>query len=125
MVTFMLAAILIGFGAAGALAAHRPAPSGVGHSVSHSWRASVDAKQEEIIYNVYRLSGACPRKLPNVPRFEKFASGLVETAYTDSSISALGDYCYYVTAVSRTGGESVPSQTAQGVVPSAAPEWRV
>src|SRR5258707_187346 len=89
------------------------------HSVSLSWNASADAAANPTLaYNVYRLSGACPAT--GTAGFTKLSASPVSgTTFTDATVP-LGQVCYYVTAT-LNGAESVPSNTASGVVLPGAP----
>jgi len=63
-------------------------------------------------YNVYRATVACPASgLPTGAT--KIASNISAANYTDTTITAPGTYCYYVTAL-NSAGESAASNTAGG-----------
>ena len=65
-------------------------------------------------YNVYRASVACP--LTGLPTgATKIASAITTTTYTDTTITAPGSYCYYVTAL-NSAGESAASNTGGGTL---------
>jgi hypothetical protein len=82
--------------------------TGVTHSVSLAWTASISQISG---YNVYRatVSGG---------PYMKMNTGLVvPTAYTDQSVISGITYYYVTTAVSSTGLESVYSNEARAAVP--------
>ncbi len=95
------------------------APAKAQHSASLAWVASSDASANPTLgYNVYRLAGACPAS--GTTGFTKLnTSPVATTSFTDSTVG-LGSVCYYVTAT-LNGAESVPSNTASGVVLPGAP----
>lgn len=87
------------------------------HSAVIKWSASPDAAANPTLgYNVYRFQGTCPTG--TTPTFVKVnAAPITALTYTDSGL-ALGNVCYYVTAV-LNGVESVPSASAGGTIPPA------
>jgi hypothetical protein len=94
------------------------------HSVTLAATASSDAAANPTLtYNVYRLNGACPATAPisvsGSGFTKKNTTPLATPSYTDSGI-APGAYCYFMTAFLNTV-ESIPSNTAQALVPVAVP----
>lgn len=79
------------------------------HTVQLTWTASTDTGGT---VNVYRAPGSCSGT------FTKLKSGVAATGpYTDTAV-AVGNYCYYVTAVVG-GAESNPSnQVLASVLPA-------
>jgi hypothetical protein len=93
--------------------------SGLGfaqHSVTLNWVDNINPSGT--LYNVYRLSGACPnQKYQPLGDFAKLTSApLTAFTYKDLSVTAGDTYCYVVTAVSGST-ESGPSGPAAASVP--------
>jgi cellulose 1,4-beta-cellobiosidase len=88
------------------------------HSAALSWTAPTTCVDGSACtptgYNVYRAVVACPASgLP--AGATKIASAITTTTYTDTTITAPGSYCYYVTAL-NAAGESACSNTAGGTL---------
>ena len=95
------------------------APAKAQHSASLTWGASPDASANPSLgYNIYRLAGACPAS--GTAGFTKLNTAPVATTSFADSTVGLGSVCYYVTAT-LNGAESVPSNTASGVILPGAP----
>lgn len=73
-------------------------------------------------FNVYRVSIACPAN-GSVPTGATLINATPVTVanYTDTTITAPGSYCYYVTAL-NSGGESGPSNTSGGSLAQPKPQ---
>jgi hypothetical protein len=65
-------------------------------------------------YNVYRAAIACPASgLPAGAL--RIANAVTTTSYSDTTVTAPGSYCYYVSAL-NSAGESAASNTAGGTL---------
>lgn len=80
------------------------------HSASLTWEDNLNP--DGTTYNVYKASGTC--LTGNTPTL--IASDLTTLAYTDTTVTAGGSYCYYVTA-SGSGEESGPSSMVDAQIP--------
>ena len=64
-------------------------------------------------FYVYRQSVACPTSgTPSFPRVTATPLPVTQLTYSDLAVQVGTTYCYYVTAVTAQGMESVPSNTA-------------
>lgn len=85
------------------------------HTVTLAW-VDIQNPAGATSFSVYRATGVCSGS----PSFSKIASAIVARAYVDSTVT-VGNYCYYVTAMS-SGVESGASNQALAPVPSFAPQ---
>lgn len=84
------------------------------HQAVITWAAATDAVASST-YNVSRASGACPATGLGSLVFAKInAAPVAALTFTDAGLS-VGTYCYFVSQV-QSGAESIPSNTAGGVV---------
>jgi hypothetical protein len=103
-------------------------PAFAQHSVGLAWGAPTGTPAA-VSYNAYRLTGTCPAAPATVAAaltagYTKINTAAITlTAYTDSSatLAPSTTYCYFVTAVSSSGAESVPSNQAPATIPAGAP----
>ena len=99
-----------------------PSAHAQGHSVTLGFTKSVDdTGVTGSGYTAWRANGTCPASVTDTTGFTALNSTLFTgTSYVDSAVTGGSTYCYMVT-FTLSGNSSVPSNTAQTVVPVAPP----
>lgn len=81
-----------------------------GRTVSLSWTASTTTG---VTYNIYRGPGSCSPTPPNGTKIN--AAPISTLTYDDTTMPAVGVYCYYATAVANSL-ESPPSNRVEATI---------
>src|SRR5882757_2876500 len=85
------------------------------HSVVLVWGAPDDVTAVST-YNIYRTQAACPASGLDALAFTKInTTPITALTFMDSSVQVGKAYCYYGTQV-QNASESIPSNTAGGIV---------